>query len=297
MDRKDTIEELFKQKLADHQVSVNPELWTSIASKIPLTTSTVTSTGISLLAKAIIGISAAASVVGLGYLIAVQNATTEKDTIKIQEKTTIKYQPEKTNSNSSNDQSSVPFNNEAVKKESISIVSNTPSVFDSQNLILTTETENNQTEDIGLKTNNTQEIKSSDILSTNALTPTQSSENLESSISGTQNITTKLNEKLTDTETTKVSQLTLVLPNIFTPNGDGNNDVLTLDASAISEFSIVVLNSAGIVVYQSSDSSFSWNGTLPTGDPVGEGNYIYYITGKDTEGKLVSKHSRLVVKH
>jgi gliding motility-associated-like protein len=297
MDRKDTIEELFKQKLADHQVSVNPELWTSIASKIPLTTSTVTSTGISLLAKAIIGISAAASVVGLGYLIAIQNATTEKDTIKIQEKTTIKYQPEKTNSNSSNDQSSVPFNNEAVKKESISIVSNTPSVFDSQNLILTTETENNQTEDIGLKTNNTQEIKSSGILSTNALTPTQSSENLESSISGTQNITTKLNEKLTDTETTKVSQLTLVLPNIFTPNGDGNNDVLTLDASAISEFSIVVLNSAGIVVYQSSDSSFSWNGTLPTGDPVGEGNYIYYITGKDTEGKLVSKHSRLVVKH
>lgn len=297
MDRKDTIEELFKQKLADHQVSVNPELWTSIASKIPLTTSTVTSTGISLLAKAIIGISTAASVVGLGYLIAVQNTATEKDTIKIQEKTTVKYQPEKTNSNSSNDQSSVPFNNEAVKKESISIVSNTPSVFDSQNLILITETENNQTEDIGLKTNNTQEIKSSGILSTNALTPTQSSENLESSIIGTQNISTKSNDKLTDTETTKESQLTLVLPNIFTPNGDGNNDVLTLDASAISEFSIVVLNSAGIVVYQSSDSSFSWNGTLPTGDPVDEGNYIYYITGKDTEGKLVSKHSRLVVKH
>ena len=96
---------------------------------------------------------------------------------------------------------------------------------------------------------------------------------------------------------TEGSSLTLVLPNIFTPNGDGNNDVLTLDASTISDFSIVVLNSAGIVVYQSNDSAFSWNGTLPTGNPVDEGNFIYYITGKDSEGKLVSKHSRLVVKH
>ena len=124
MDRKDTIEELFKQKLADHQVSVNPELWSSIASKIPAVTSAAIDGGMTLVAKAIIGVAVAASVVGLGYLISVQNATTEKNTIKIQEKTTIKYQPEKINTNSSNDQSSVPINNEAVKKESISIVTN-----------------------------------------------------------------------------------------------------------------------------------------------------------------------------
>jgi len=98
-------------------------------------------------------------------------------------------------------------------------------------------------------------------------------------------------------EPTEESSLTLVLPNIFTPNGDGNNDVLTLDASDITDFSIVVLNSSGIVVYQSSDSAFSWNGTLPTGDPVNEGSFIYYVTGKDSAGKLITKHSRLVIKH
>ena len=96
MDRKDTIEELFKQKLADHQVSVNPELWSSIASKIPAVTSAAIDGGMTLVAKAIIGVAVAASVVGLGYLISVQNATTEKNTIKIQEKTTIKYQKPET---------------------------------------------------------------------------------------------------------------------------------------------------------------------------------------------------------
>ena len=66
MDGKDTIKELFKQKLADHQVAVNPELWSSIASKIPAVSSSVTTVGMSLVTKAIIGISVAASLVGIG---------------------------------------------------------------------------------------------------------------------------------------------------------------------------------------------------------------------------------------
>jgi gliding motility-associated-like protein len=297
MDRKDTIEELFKQKLADHQVSVNPELWSSIASKIPAVTSAAIDGGMTLVAKAIIGVAVAASVVGLGYLISVQNATTEKNTIKIQEKTTIKYQPEKINTNSSNDQSSVPINNEAVKKESISIVTNPSALTGS----LISETllgaEIIQSEVQNLIPPNTEKGNSSNIPYVNEELAAEKTENNASNTLIAPITSGKSNAIIQDLKPTEGSSLTLVLPNIFTPNGDGNNDVLTLDASTISDFSIVVLNSAGIVVYQSNDSAFSWNGTLPTGNPVDEGNFIYYITGKDSEGKLVSKHSRLVVKH
>ena len=297
MDRKDTIEELFKQKLADHQVSVNPELWSSIASKIPAVTSAAIDGGMTLVAKAIIGVAVAASVVGLGYLISVQNATTEKNTIKIQEKTTIKYQPEKINTNSSNDQSSVPINNEAVKKESISIVTNPSAITGS----LISETllgaEIIQSEVQNLIPPNTEKGNSSNIPYVNEELAAEKTENNASNTLIAPITSGKSNAIIQDLKPTEGSSLTLVLPNIFTPNGDGNNDVLTLDASTISDFSIVVLNSAGIVVYQSNDSAFSWNGTLPTGNPVDEGNFIYYITGKDSEGKLVSKHSRLVVKH
>ncbi len=297
MDRKDTIEELFKQKLADHQVSVNPELWSSIASKIPAVTSAAIDGGMTLVAKAIIGVAVAASVVGLGYLISVQNATTEKNTIKIQEKTTIKYQPEKINTNSSNDQSSVPINNEAVKKESISIVTNPSAITGS----LISETllgaEIIQSEVQNLIPPNTEKGNSTNIPYVNEELAAEKTENNASNTLVAPITSGKSNAIIQDLKPTEGSSLTLVLPNIFTPNGDGNNDVLTLDASTISDFSIVVLNSAGIVVYQSNDSAFSWNGTLPTGNPVDEGNFIYYVTGKDSEGKLISKHSRLVIKH
>ena len=296
MDRKDTIEELFKQKLADHQVSVNPELWSSIASKIPAVTSAAIDGGMTLVAKAIIGVAVAASVVGLGYLISVQNATTEKNTIKIQEKTTIKYQPEKINTNSSNDQSSVPINNEAVKKESISIVTNPSAITGS----LISETllgaEIIQSEVQNLIPPNTEKGNSTNIPVNEELAAEKTENNASNTLVAPIN-SGKSNAIIQDLKPTEGSSLTLVLPNIFTPNGDGNNDVLTLDASTISDFSIVVLNSAGIVVYQSNDSAFSWNGTLPTGNPVDEGNFIYYVTGKDSEGKLISKHSRLVIKH
>lgn len=296
MDRKDTIEELFKQKLADHQVSVNPELWSSIASKIPAVTSAAIDGGMTLVAKAIIGVAVAASVVGLGYLISVQNATTEKNTIKIQEKTTIKYQPEKINTNSSNDQSSVPINNEAVKKESISIVTNPSAITGS----LISETllgaEIIQSEVQNLIPPNTEKGNSTNIPVNEELAAEKTENNASNTLVAPIN-SGKSNAIIQDLKPTEGSSLTLVLPNIFTPNGDGNNDVLTLEASTISDFSIVVLNSAGIVVYQSNDSAFSWNGTLPTGDPVDGGNYIYYVTGKDSEGKLISKHSRLVIKH
>ena len=95
MDRKDNIEELFRQKLADHQVSVNPELWSSIASKIPAVNSTVTAVGISMAAKAIIGVSVAASLVGIGYLINENYSKPEINSVKTQPKKTTQKQIEK----------------------------------------------------------------------------------------------------------------------------------------------------------------------------------------------------------
>ena len=95
----------------------------------------------------------------------------------------------------------------------------------------------------------------------------------------------------------KESSIQFTLPNVFTPNGDGTNDYLETKIEGVTEFSVVVLNENGKVVYQSQDTDFKWDGTLPNGDKVLQGSYVYYITGKDSEGKLVSKHSRLTIKY
>ena len=92
------------------------------------------------------------------------------------------------------------------------------------------------------------------------------------------------------------SKLQFKLPNIFTPNGDGNNDYLKLDIDNVTEFVIVVLDAKSNVVFKSEEVDFKWDGTNLNGDKLPAGNYIYYVTAKDLEGKAVTKYSALTIK-
>ena len=93
------------------------------------------------------------------------------------------------------------------------------------------------------------------------------------------------------------SKLQFKLPNIFTPNGDGNNDFLKLDIANVTEFVIVILDAKSNVVFKSEDADFKWDGTNLNGDKLPIGNYIYYVTAKDLEGKAVTKYSSLTIKY
>jgi gliding motility-associated-like protein len=87
---------------------------------------------------------------------------------------------------------------------------------------------------------------------------------------------------------------TLVDPvNIFTPNGDGVNDVFELPSSGLEAFSIVVLDGRNKVVFTSSDPDFKWDGTLSGGEQLPSGNYIYYLTARDKNGNPVTQSSYL----
>lgn len=85
----------------------------------------------------------------------------------------------------------------------------------------------------------------------------------------------------------------LVLPNIFTPNNDGVNDYFEIQMSEKSDFQIIVIDQANKVIFQSNLVDFRWDGTLPGGEPVPSGNYIYYLTAKTLSGKDFVKHSGL----
>lgn len=52
----------------------------------------------------------------------------------------------------------------------------------------------------------------------------------------------------------------IFIPTAFTPNGDGNNDVLMAQGVGIQDFKIQIMNRAGTVVYESEDMSQSWDG-------------------------------------
>jgi gliding motility-associated-like protein len=89
--------------------------------------------------------------------------------------------------------------------------------------------------------------------------------------------------------------LEVVLTNVFTPNGDGKNDYLFINALGLTDFSVVVLSQANQVIFQSTDPSFNWDGKLTNGDDAPIGQYVYYITGKSDRGDLINKYSTLFI--
>ena len=75
-----------------------------------------------------------------------------------------------------------------------------------------------------------------------------------------------------------------LMPNVFTPNNDGDNDFLTLVGSELldgyNNFGIEIYNRWGNIVYTSTDNNFSWDGTFEK-KQLSEGVYFWLIYAED----------------
>lgn len=76
-----------------------------------------------------------------------------------------------------------------------------------------------------------------------------------------------------------------VLPNIFTPNGDGVHDVLIINPKPLKNFKALIFNKAGQQVYEWNNQYEGWDGNLKNGEQAAEGVYYYVVTGIDSDGK------------
>ncbi len=76
------------------------------------------------------------------------------------------------------------------------------------------------------------------------------------------------------------------LPNTFTPNGDGTNDVFKpLKNFFIANVDFQVFNEWGNKVFETSNPALNWNGNAINGKPVADGTYYYkcLLVVKNTE--------------
>ena len=91
---------------------------------------------------------------------------------------------------------------------------------------------------------------------------------------------------------------TYFLPNAFTPNQDGLNDVFigTGLTSYIKAFKLDVFDRWGQLVFQSYDPSLGWNGRFRNrGGMLSHGVYVYHLTYTSVRGKSVTKRGNVVL--
>ncbi|OFY71484.1 MAG: hypothetical protein A3G23_11255 [Bacteroidetes bacterium RIFCSPLOWO2_12_FULL_37_12] len=88
------------------------------------------------------------------------------------------------------------------------------------------------------------------------------------------------------------------IPEAFSPNGDGNNDRLSIFPAGISELiDFKIFNRWGEMVFQSSDINNGWDGNFK-GKPQEMDTYIYYIIAKssDTGEQIFQKGDVLLIR-
>jgi gliding motility-associated-like protein len=81
----------------------------------------------------------------------------------------------------------------------------------------------------------------------------------------------------------KVKTSYLLMPTVFTPNGDSYNDELRPTYTSINEYEIWIYNTMGKEMYNSKDITVGWDGTYKGNDaPIGA--YYYVVKAKGVDG-------------
>jgi gliding motility-associated-like protein len=283
MEGKDHIKDLFQEKLSQLEVPVRPEIWSAVSSQIGAAAPAAAG-GLSIISKIIIGISVAASVSVGVYLV-----TKGKEEVKDQARTaqqTMKLD----NTNDTSTSKTVENNEEPVVfNKIIELPSDIPFKSDEElDLKENLETRVLREDPID-KTTDSKELPEPERVPVidpkkEPLNNKQTEENTDSTI-----------DEATDNVVIQESKIELKLVNTFTPNNDGVNDELMIESKGLSDFNLVVLDRSNNVVYQTNDPDFRWNGMSVTNEMVPAGMYVYYLTAKDSNGKIISRYSPLEI--
>ncbi len=65
------------------------------------------------------------------------------------------------------------------------------------------------------------------------------------------------------------------IPTVFTPNGDGINDLFSVNYEGAQDFQLVITDRWGRKVFETNAPQKGWDGRLPNGNPAPEGVYFY----------------------
>jgi gliding motility-associated-like protein len=77
----------------------------------------------------------------------------------------------------------------------------------------------------------------------------------------------------------------LIVPNVFTPNGDGVNDLWLVSSKNISTFNAKIYDRWGVFLFELTNVNQGWDGHSSAGLMCVDGTYFYIISATGLDGK------------
>jgi gliding motility-associated-like protein len=86
----------------------------------------------------------------------------------------------------------------------------------------------------------------------------------------------------------------MYVPNAFSPNNDGVNDILYVKGRCLQTLTFMVFNRWGEKVFETTDREIGWDGTYK-GQLMNTDVFVYRLEGKTFDGKGYSSKGNITL--
>ncbi len=86
----------------------------------------------------------------------------------------------------------------------------------------------------------------------------------------------------------------IFIPDVFSPNGDGNNDVLFVRGPTIIELEFEVFDRWGSSLFNTNSTAHGWDGTV-AGAQSASGVYVYALIARTEEGETIERTGNITL--
>jgi len=86
----------------------------------------------------------------------------------------------------------------------------------------------------------------------------------------------------------------LYIPNIFSPNGDGENDMLYVQGAGVAEIIFIIYDRWGEKIFETNDLIDGWDGSYQ-GKPMNEAVFVYYVKASLINNEIIERKGNISI--